>query len=112
MTSACASWSAASRRPAPSRYRVLIGLSLRGVIQAVYKSIAVAVSSAMAPAIIFLVIDVGPDNLWLPLLLALPGTAALWVGSIFVLKHPFWEEICLLWQKVRMGNETKSVSTT
>ena len=92
--------------------RVLIGLSLRGVIQAVYKSIAVAVSSAMAPAIIFLIIDVGPDNLWLPLLLALPGTAALWVGSIFVLKHPFWEEICLLWQKVRMGNETKSVSTT
>lgn len=80
--------------------RDLIGLSLREVLGSVSKSFAVALLSAVVPNAVFFGMDIGPENVWRPLLLAFSGTAMVWTGAVFAINHPLQEDILVLWQTI------------
>lgn len=90
--------------------RELIGLSLRDVLDSISKSSAVALVSAIVPGAVFFGMEIGPENIWQPFLLALSGTGIVWIGTIFALKHPFREEIELSWRRLRRALTIKQIS--
>lgn len=54
--------------------------------------------------------EIGSENLWRPLLLALSGTGSVWIATVFALKHPFREEIVLSLQGLRRALMTSQVN--
>ena len=87
--------------------RELIGLSLRNIVGAVSKSFAVALLSAVVPSVVFFGMNIGFENILLPLSLALSGTAIVWTGAVFAIKHPVREEILVFLQQIRRSLEPK-----
>lgn len=73
--------------------RDLIGLSLQNVARSVSKSAVVALLSGLAPGLVFLGMDIGPENVLSPLLIGLAGTGISWIGAVVSIGHPFNEEI-------------------
>ena len=87
--------------------RPVIGLTLSDVLGAVSKSFAVALLSAIVPAAVFFGMDMGPENLWMPFLIALLGTGTVWIGAVFAVNHPLREEIAMFRQRLRLNVWTK-----
>jgi len=73
--------------------RSVTKMSLGDLIGATAKSGALAVASSVVPLIVVLTMPTGPDNLWLPLLIAAAGAAIGFGGAAFLLKHPLAEEM-------------------
>ena len=73
--------------------RRLAGIQVTDVIRAVGKSAALTLLTCIAPALVALLMPIGPENLWPPVLIAAVGTGLCFVGGVFLLKHPLADEL-------------------
>lgn len=73
--------------------KTLVGLRYADIIKATRKSLAVTLLTSLAPAAVFFTIPIGPENVWLPLLLSAAGAAIAWVTGIFIFHHEIRPEV-------------------
>ena len=65
------------------------------IVRSTSKSLVLALGTCVAPAAVAMTQEIGPGNLWLPLLSALGGAGVLWLLAIFVLDHPLKDEVLM-----------------
>lgn len=63
------------------------------VLHATWKSLMVTITSSLVPAFALFYMNPGPENLWIPLIVAGFGMGAGWLAGIYLFKHSFGEEI-------------------
>ncbi len=78
-----------------------IGVSLKDMLAATRKSLAVTVLSGCIPLWVRLQMEIGPDSYVLPLALASAGAVAGWLLGVFALAHPARVEILNLLKRGR-----------
>lgn len=81
--------------------RRLTGLTAGEVAVACRPSLVVTAAAIAGPALVTGLNPPTPDNLWLPLLLALAGAGAGWLGAVLATGHPLRGEIAILLGKTR-----------
>jgi O-antigen/teichoic acid export membrane protein len=79
----------------------IIGVTAVDLVAATAGSLAVTVCAAVPPLVVALAMEIGPDNLWLPLLLASGGAGLAWMAAIVALDHPLKTELHLAAAKAR-----------
>lgn len=73
--------------------RRLAGIRVADVFGAVAKSAALTLLTCIAPATVALLMPIGPQNLWPPMLIGAAGSGFSFVGGVFLLKHPLADEV-------------------
>jgi len=81
--------------------RRLIGIRFRDILNSVAKSAGLALFSSVAPAVVLLVMPVGPGNIWVPALLGATGGGVGFIGAVFLLKHPLADEVASVFRQAR-----------
>jgi len=79
----------------------VLGFTVRDFARSLRKSAAVTLCAVLLPIVVVMVSPPGPNNLWLPLVLAGFGAFIGWIGGIFGLHHPFREEILRAFRHAR-----------
>ena len=79
----------------------LVGLTAPDVARAAGRSLFVTMASAIAPALVAVLLPPSATLLWPPLLLATAGAVVGWLAAIFVFDHPARNEISILFRKTR-----------
>jgi O-antigen/teichoic acid export membrane protein len=76
-----------------AKMRSSVGLNVAGFVHAMTKSSLVTICSAVGPAMVLVMMPIGPEHVWLPLIAAAALAALGWLGGVFGLGHPIKEEI-------------------
>jgi O-antigen/teichoic acid export membrane protein len=73
--------------------RRLVRLRILGLAGAVVKSAWITVASSIVPAAVVSFMTIGPDHIWLPLIIAGVGAGVGFLTVIFATRHPLADEI-------------------
>lgn len=79
----------------------LIDLKLLELLRATTKSLLVTLLVVIAPALVLATMAIGPNDLWLPLMIASLGSAVGWFTGIFLVKHEMRADIQNLLMKIK-----------
>ncbi len=89
--------------------RRVLGVRLRDVIRATEKSVRIAVTTLIIPLTVVLVMDIGPENLWGPFLVAVAGATCGWLLGVYRTKHDMRPEVTAAWGRVRAKLPVRNV---
>lgn len=68
------------------------------------ESAAVGIAAGIAPALVFVLYGPHPENIWLPLVIGVPGSVAGFLAAIILLKHPLLEELQSIIGKFKLNS--------
>lgn len=70
--------------------------------RALNKSLMVTIWSLLIPLLVFIYLPPKPDQLWLPLGIAILGCAVGWLAGVLVHHHPYRNELLSLWSATKI----------
>lgn len=79
----------------------ITGITSAAMLKAVRVSACVTVCSSVGPASVFFWMEMGPDNLWLPLILASLVCVIGWFSGLFAFKHLLRDEVLIAMQSLK-----------
>ena len=77
--------------------RKLVRLQILALAAAVVKSAGIAVASSIVPAAVVSFMTIGPDHIWVPLIIAGVGAGVGFLAAIFATRHPLADEVKEMW---------------
>jgi O-antigen/teichoic acid export membrane protein len=77
--------------------RRLANLRVLDLLRAMSKSAVISIFSSIVPALVVLTTAIGPDHIWLPLIVAGGGAGIGFLSATFGLRHPLSDEIKKVW---------------
>lgn len=81
--------------------RPLLDLKLLELLRATSKSFLVTLHVLIAPILVLLLVPVGPNDLWLPMIIASVGSAIGWFAGIYLVKHEMCADVNNLLAKLK-----------
>lgn len=77
-----------------------LGITWWQIAQAVGKSVALTLATAMVPALLMFGWGFNDQHLWMPTITAGLGGATFWLAGLFAVRHPLRQEIIAVTQKL------------